>query len=397
MGRCQIRFITQRGLNAALVIIDIHSEYLPVINQPGERKMSNTEKKTLADTAMLACLSISTWSATKQDKRVTGEVLAANHADAKAGRFNKNLLEASAIKPIRRIANDARTLHYECTLPWDDQGNRILKAEAFTKYSEDMREYRTDFEKEVSAFINLLTTYKRDAKTRLGDMFDPSDYPSDEEIRDKFQFETTVSPIADGSDWRVGSLDRQTMNALKSSHVDAINKRVLRASNDIVRRAYVCAGHMASRLAVFDNSGDDVKNPFRDSLVDNCRELAEMVPMLNIADDPDIDAIGELLKTLSAKTADELRTDADARKAVQAAAKEAADKLRETIVGEVPELPDERATRTSAETKRSEKNAKARAKNGKAKPKTAKPAPKGKKPSAADAKRAAARAALKAS
>ena len=74
----------------------------------------------LTDKACLVHLSISRFSGTASDKGATQDI-----ADARATSTDwvigrKRLLEKTALKPINRLLNEARSYHYRMTLPWDD-------------------------------------------------------------------------------------------------------------------------------------------------------------------------------------------------------------------------------------------------------------------------------------
>jgi hypothetical protein len=89
---------------------------------------------SLSSRAMLCALSISMWSAQKHDREASEEIATRHGAQVDAGRYHKVLLPKQALAEIRRIVSDARSEHYFMTLPWDDNGYRVLPPEAFTPY-----------------------------------------------------------------------------------------------------------------------------------------------------------------------------------------------------------------------------------------------------------------------
>jgi len=82
--------------------------------------MSNLNEK-----AMLVKLSVSQWTARKYDKKVSQEIND-QYSAHDAGRYNKVLIAQEEIKKISKVASQARSFHYFNTLPWDDNGSRIL-------------------------------------------------------------------------------------------------------------------------------------------------------------------------------------------------------------------------------------------------------------------------------
>ena len=132
--------------------------------------------------AMLARLSISTWSARRLDKTATEKIKNDFQTSNDAGRYNKSLIATNALKKVQSAAGDARTFHYQQTLPWNDDGARILPAANFFAYSEGMRKHKAAFQAAVSEFLTEYPALVEDAKIRLNSLFVQSDYPSTENI-----------------------------------------------------------------------------------------------------------------------------------------------------------------------------------------------------------------------
>ena len=76
--------------------------------------------------AILVTLSLSSFSPRKTDKRVTSQVLNQHSAASDAGKFVKNLLPDEAIEPIKKLDGEIRQFHYNNTVPWCDDGLRLL-------------------------------------------------------------------------------------------------------------------------------------------------------------------------------------------------------------------------------------------------------------------------------
>ena len=264
----------------------------------------------LATRAMLASVRISVWTARKVDKKVSAETNAANYASADAGRYNKALLAKEALAAVTTAASTARLAHYSKTLPWMDDGARILPAAAFDKYTADLRAIRFQFETAVAEFVSNYSNYVADARRRLGDMYHAEEYPEPAQIEAKFKFETRILPMPDATDFRVdigdniaaqirADISRDTHIALES------------AQRDVWNRIAGVVGHMVEKLGEYKpatRKGDKVIGIFRDSLVENIRELVEILPALNLTADPYLtDVIARLARELCANDADTLR------------------------------------------------------------------------------------------
>ncbi len=81
---------------------------------------------------MLAAIHISIWTAVKHDRRVSRDVASQHGAHQGAGRYNKQLLMgADKLEELRTLAGQIRQYFYKITLPWSDEGYRLLPRAAF--------------------------------------------------------------------------------------------------------------------------------------------------------------------------------------------------------------------------------------------------------------------------
>ena len=105
--------------------------------------------------AMLVELSISCWTARKLDKRVSQEVDTTNGAKARAGNYNKNLLAGTQkLDNIVKFAANVRAWHNTNTLPWSDNGSRLLPMSNFMAYKEQLGVLEENYNALVDKFID---------------------------------------------------------------------------------------------------------------------------------------------------------------------------------------------------------------------------------------------------
>jgi hypothetical protein len=269
----------------------------------------------LKQKAMLAKLSITQFSASKQDKTATDSVKEKFQTGNDAGCYQKALIAKDAIKAVNSAANEARIFHYAQTLPWKDDGARILPAANYLQYSEGMRAKKATFAAAVQKFIASYPDLIEEAKTRLAGLFNASEYPDAAGITDKYSFEVQIDPLPQAADFRVD---------LNSAEVDHIRKEIEARNNqaqnaatlDLWKRLNTAVSAMSERL-------NDPKAVFRDSLVSNIEEITEIIPRLNLTDDPALNRLTAEAKTkLTANTPEKLRTDINTRKETAKAADE---------------------------------------------------------------------------
>lgn len=248
-----------------------------------------TTETMIHQSAMLAALNISQWTARKYDKKVSVEV-EQKHAAKDAGRYNKLLVAKEALEAISKVATAARSYHYKMTLPWGDNGERLLPATLFEDYTNNIRDYQSTFDKRVSEFVRDYPDLKTDAIRRLGSMYDPQDYPPVDDIASRFGMRVDFSPVPVANDFRV-SLNEDYVDRIRSDIEARMINRQTEAMKHCWQRVREVVSHIHERLA-------DKDKTFRDSLISNAEELLTILPALNITNDPELTRVAQEVKTL---------------------------------------------------------------------------------------------------
>jgi hypothetical protein len=268
----------------------------------------------LSTKAMLAAVHISLWAARKHDRKASRDVATLNNANEEAGRYNKRLFcEAPKLDEIQTIAGHIRNYFYRFTLPWSDEGLRILPADLYFEFQAQMREFAAEFRYAVDEFLDAYDSYVQEAKPMLGTLFHLKDYPSAEKVKEKFAFRPEILPIPTGDDFRVTlSEDEQARIA---HDIDVSTRAAIGdGMRDLWTRLYEVTHHMASRLA-------DPEARFHGTLVSNVCDLVELLPRLNIVGDPHLASLTEQVrKQLCQHSADLLRNSPTTRQQTAASA-----------------------------------------------------------------------------
>ena len=254
------------------------------------------QEPSLSSRAMLSALSISMWSAQKHDREASEEIATRHGAQVDAGRYHKVLLPKQALAEIKRIVSDARREHYFMTLPWDDNGYRVLPAAAYMEHTEKMRELANQFTPAVEALAQQFEKLVAEARVRLGGLFRAEDYPSPQELRSKFAFETRVMPLPDAGDFRV-ALGDEEKDRIKRQITAAVEASLQVASRELWQRLYEGVKHMAERLEAYKVTEEGVEHPFRDSVVTNLVKLVDILPKLNVTRDPELERMADQVRT----------------------------------------------------------------------------------------------------
>ena len=93
--------------------------------------------------------------------------------------------------------SEARTKHYENSLPWDDKGARLLTVTNYAHYTELMNALRERVVRQRARFIEDYDNYVDQARLDLGKLFRIEDYPSKEALQGKFAIRYRITPVPD--------------------------------------------------------------------------------------------------------------------------------------------------------------------------------------------------------
>jgi hypothetical protein len=243
----------------------------------------------ITEKAMLAAVHISIWTAVKHDRKVSRDVADQHGAHQGAGRYNKQLLRsADKLEELRTLAGQIRQHFYKITLPWSDEGFRLLPANFYFDLMERMREFEASFEQGVESFLRVYPQYIEQVRPELNGLFREEDYPSAEKLRKKFGVKLEVLPIPSGADFRVQmSAEEQ---ARVSREIDAnVRESLMRGTEDLWRRLREVVAHMVDRL-------NEPESRFHGSLVTNVLDLVEILPRLNVNGDTDLNRFADQVK-----------------------------------------------------------------------------------------------------
>lgn len=287
----------------------------------------------IASRAMLVSFSVSQWTAHKRDKQTSAEIAESKGAKRDSGNYNKVLIGRENLAKVAQIVQAARQDHVFMSLPWMNDGTRILPVQAFAKYAETMRKHREAFDSAVREFIAEYPAYIEEARQNLGSLFNPDDYPMRQEIGAKFKWAIATLPMPDAADFRV-DLDQATVLQMQAEMQDQIGQALKTATNDAFSRLHDVVQNMAEKLAAYDPAKGKQGNPFRDSLVQNMRDLLEIMPGLNLTGDARLsDAIAKASERLATHEAQDLRENADLRNETAKEAAKLADEISEAMGG----------------------------------------------------------------
>lgn len=284
----------------------------------------------LAERAVLMRLSVGLPGKSRKDRSLTESVKGEHSLGKDAGSWVKQRWPKWALEPIEKLVTEARAYHAAVTLPFD-AGIGILPAALIMDHGDRMRQFKGQFDNLITAhFIARYDEMIAWAQKEHNGTFDATDYPSVTEILDSFYFRTEPLPVPDASHFA------NAMQSLLGVDAESVNIRVQdameEAQKELLKRMVEPLRAMVEKLNESPKIDAKTGLPkadiiFRDSLVDNIREIAALVPKLNIGGDPTLDQFAKEMEDLTAPGADAVREDKQTREQVKAKAKTLFDKL----------------------------------------------------------------------
>ena len=262
---------------------------------------------TLSRRCVLITLSISMPSKAKKDREVTDRTLNAENAQKDAGRWVANLYPPQAFEMVQRCATKIREIVARNTLPWRDDGSRILPCASMLSIAEVLGEEKSKFFDHAQESASHFDEWLRIAQEVRGHMFKRSDYPDDsDEFLRGFAVTIDYLPLPDASHV-VMDMAEDEIIMVRESTDKAIRAAGDRAAQDLKDRLAAPLRAMVDTLKVPDKI-------FRDSLVQNVSEIVKLFPALNITLDPVLsDVASDMHDLVKSTSAQQLRTNRTAR------------------------------------------------------------------------------------
>lgn len=286
---------------------------------------------------------------TRLDRRTTEEIKRDKSLGANAGNWDTRLWEPNKLAGIKTLQNEAQAYHDRMTFPFgfstekkesiapaDDKVRErrnctvasLLPALLYKEYMDQVREYQSKLSVLVDEFLADPQSLVDWAVLQHNGTFDPRNYPGvtkdsvtgkwvvDADVfrarlRNRFAIEAHVMPVPGSNQYE------DNIKALLGVDAQGIDNRVRDAEQDaqreLLKRMIDPIQHMASKLAgqcchCSNCKGKASKTQnFKDTLVSNVQEIAQLVPKMNLTGDPELNRFASEMEALTRYTPDALR------------------------------------------------------------------------------------------
>ena len=288
-----------------------------------KEKMSQATQgsSALAQKAMLVRLTChwpGPWAADEKQRR---DVEDRNGAKRHTSMVKKRVL-GSALDELGSLILGVRRFNYFQTLPWNDDGWRVLSHKNYQSYMDGINDFRTKIEKAKITFRTVFPKAMEADRAELGTMWSAEAYEPFQNLNGRVGIEIRVGPIPQGEHFMVDVGEEELKKLRKSIDTDT-QEQLQIAVKDIWTRFASVVKNMADKLKDYAPATDDTKASgiFRDSVVENIARLLDVVPALNVTGDPAIEKFAaDIRKRLVSNSATVLRDDEKIRQETAAAA-----------------------------------------------------------------------------
>lgn len=293
--------------------------------KPNDLKPLDVIVGGLVSSAVLVDLNISTWTGRKTAKDETKRVVKdANAKASDAAHVTKKLFVGNPLfQEITTQSNRMRGYVQTYTLPW--MGDlRLLPIAKFEQFQQDMGNMQADFDAAVDKFVRDYDVQVAAMSFKLGALFDRNEYPGASEIRTKFRVSWDFSPVPTSGDFRVDA-ENHLRQEMQEVYERAMQSRIEASMNSMWERLHECLTHLADRLGTKE---DGKNNIFRDTMLENAKELVNLLQVFNITNDQRLEqARRKLLAAVDGVEPDELRKNDAIRADVKSQVDEILDKF----------------------------------------------------------------------
>ena len=283
-------------------------------------QLNNTRSpmERLRENAVLLSVEVHLPSFKKTDKRAGAEHSRSRNAKVGRHKIDKILIDSPLLKTITSLGNEARNIVKKHCAPYD-HGRYLCPNYRYIDVKEEVRKVFDEMQANKDKFVAEYPTIMAHNQIELGDDFNPAEYPSLQQVKDKIGWNLTPHPVPLQGDFR-SQVEQDGLDEMTEDfHVAADNalRDSLEKVFEEVRRTIENVSEQLSDRDVNPDSKRQFKSScrgFHDTLLDNVMRYVNMLDVCNIYDNPEVKAsqqqIRDLLTSVSVpqlKASDTLR------------------------------------------------------------------------------------------
>lgn len=245
-------------------------------------------QQVLANSGMLVTFNRQTWSGKMIDAEASN--LAVQGAGAKKGavQARKNLLAGNdaLLLAVVKAINDAYSDHMDMTLPWGNSQNRLLPNSRFMAYATMLQGHKDRISTALRAFAADYPDAVQRSLPGLGTLAKVAEYPSIQEILNRFSIDVHFEPIPVGA--KFPGLPPELGSVLQARLRDKIIERARGAIEELLKevRETIIRLHNQTRP----------EGRIHDNTVQEVLDLPARIRAFNLMGDPKLEALATIIQ-----------------------------------------------------------------------------------------------------
>ena len=251
---------------------------------------------TVQSSAAKVSFTCGVWTAAVTDKRATQQVEHANNK-SNVGKFKKELLvDFKPVETLNYLGGLGRNTHYGLTHPFGKSGDYIVPTLDLPKYVKEISGI-------VQRFVDAKESITKDSydealideQLRLGPLYNADDYPTFEDLKDKYHMSWCLYPVPDSF---VTNLEASQAKEINDYYQQQHAERMEKFSNAVFAESLK---HIKKLRDSLDYSGESKKsNPdykvFKESTYAHVEDTIRVLERFNFGGDARMQAAHKILR-----------------------------------------------------------------------------------------------------
>lgn len=258
--------------------------------------MSNFSLPTLREKAMVVRFRMNRYHSSKVDRRLSHDVQAAEGTSKLT--VNKKLFaDCTEFKRVTKAFNAIRKYVHDNTLPWCDDGVRLIPNASYFQFAQDFAVLRSECDQAVQELVGKWDGLVQADMASFGTAANPLDYPTAEEVEQMYGVSIRFSPIPTVEDFRVDVSPDDT-----KAFEDEMAEAQKEATANLLEQILEPVSKMVETLGKEQKEG---VRGYSGTLVTNITSVVKRARRLNIENDPRVtevcDEADSILKGLNVR------------------------------------------------------------------------------------------------
>lgn len=208
------------------------------------------------------------------------------HAATDLVTASKKLIDTknATYKTLTALKSQASAYWRSMTLPYPQEGIRLIKQSDIAAFEDKMREYK---EQLAAAEANLQLEYeaiKAAAREKLGDLYNPSDYP--ETLEGVFSVRWEYPPVEPPQ--YLMTFNPELYSQEQSRIQQRFETAVMMAEDAFAEQLQEMVGHLIERLT---DEPDGTKKTFKATAIENFKEFYENFRHMNVRSNAQLEGL----------------------------------------------------------------------------------------------------------